>query len=1000
MSDANIPVAGTSALLQTYRNNIGGSDVDSEAVTPTDQFGKPFTDSNQLPVRMPQSLDANNTATRTSTDGATQFVGTWTQTRSVGIVRQLVVLASTVTSGLGGTFVFEYSEDGVNPTISESRPISTFSTVRDFDLINAGEYFRVKFTPSRALTGGELVFITTTQRRQNDGAFVRLADQQIEKQNAALSQTFAYLKGFGLDGISADVPLGGFDPTNSSSTGLGTGGTFTGTYRKTSGFNAALCFAFSDQPLTVTLRWSRDGVTTRPGLIGTSAVPQTLISGFYVYLTTLTTMIDEYVRLEITNGATPTTLFEADLWFYTDTFPGSYGGLTAALSSLSTALLTRSVQAGYTPDATFANASIQGRHSANSTTTPLPGNTGGTNHIYRGTWFEWQATHGKLITDLFADVDGTLYIDFSEAPTPTNGDDSSVEDSITLSYDPDEDANPLLRRQTPVQSRWVRHRYVNGIAAQSVFQLDAAFLVNDPGLVTQSLDILPRLGTEAGIVRTIPAIPTADGTGFREIPLSAAGNPMVRVEGVDDPINIKPLTSANTSQVVCGVSAAQRLDLSPLTNRKSVMFQNMEQDVVSGGSVTYGNRGVWGHSSSLTEATGFDLPVQVPFSLLLDASVPIYVRARSSGSGTTNTQVLTGTGSSGTATNPANAKALDTVYANMTAAAQTIDISGYSITPTLTTLQNIYLRVTGKKQSGQFETATFVETVAGRTAGSGTMTSDSPLTGGTALNVVVSISRNATNTITSVTCGSVSFARIGTPLDQGGRRLEHWWAYGTIPNASVVVSMDTATNGHFAATVVSNGSAATPNVSTGATGTGTAVTGSGVSGMAKGFAIAAVSHESASATPGSGYTERVDETNGTGSNIDSFYLETKPLVSTGTETATATLIASSAWAIQTVAIAPADAADPVATLSYKLSGVTGATTYALTFTQTTPSSVDIEITGDRAWTFADVPNVDAILTATAVSAASADVDSIQLVIVETSSPTVRVCLHQGAVPDG
>src|SRR5205823_683688 len=122
-------------------------------------------------ITLPQVADAGNSATRTVANGAAQFVGTWYATRSVGIVRQLVVLASTVTSGLGGTFVFEYSEDGVNATISETRTITSFATVRDFDLLNAGAYFRVKFAPSRALVGAEMVFITTTQRTQNDGAF-------------------------------------------------------------------------------------------------------------------------------------------------------------------------------------------------------------------------------------------------------------------------------------------------------------------------------------------------------------------------------------------------------------------------------------------------------------------------------------------------------------------------------------------------------------------------------------------------------------------------------------------------------------------------------------------------------------------------------------------------------------------------------------------------------------------------------------------------------------
>ena len=176
--------------LDFRMKGIGGSGGGSSAVTVQNQPGT------SLDVNLSQSVDAQNTITRTSADGATQFVGAWTSTRGAHVVRLLTVLASNVTSGLGGTFVFEFSEDGSTASISESRTIATFETVRDFDLINAGAYYRVKFTPSRALTGSEAVYITTMLRRQNDGAFVRLAGQQIEEANAAMPQTFAYLKGF------------------------------------------------------------------------------------------------------------------------------------------------------------------------------------------------------------------------------------------------------------------------------------------------------------------------------------------------------------------------------------------------------------------------------------------------------------------------------------------------------------------------------------------------------------------------------------------------------------------------------------------------------------------------------------------------------------------------------------------------------------------------------------------------------------------------------------
>lgn len=109
---------------------------------------------NRAPLFDGQSVDPNNSKTITSSDASpgSPWVGTWFRTRSLGIVRQLCVVSSATTS-LGGTFTFEYSEDGVTATISEARVIGDFTTVRDFDLLNAGEYFRVKFAPSSGPKG-------------------------------------------------------------------------------------------------------------------------------------------------------------------------------------------------------------------------------------------------------------------------------------------------------------------------------------------------------------------------------------------------------------------------------------------------------------------------------------------------------------------------------------------------------------------------------------------------------------------------------------------------------------------------------------------------------------------------------------------------------------------------------------------------------------------------------------------------------------------------------
>lgn len=153
-----------------------------------------------------QITSQGNTKVVTSSDAspASPWVGDWEKTQERGVVRQLVTLVGS-TSAIPGTFTFEYSEDGSTATISEARPITTFDTVRDFDLKNAGKFFRVKWEPDGAM-GADTVTVTTIYDTQFGGPFVRLAGQQIEEQNAAMGNIFAYLKAFVAEtGLSINI---------------------------------------------------------------------------------------------------------------------------------------------------------------------------------------------------------------------------------------------------------------------------------------------------------------------------------------------------------------------------------------------------------------------------------------------------------------------------------------------------------------------------------------------------------------------------------------------------------------------------------------------------------------------------------------------------------------------------------------------------------------------------------------------------------------------------
>lgn len=182
--------ASVSLMASTGTNITAGSQIVSQ--------GAPNIYENAWPIVMGQKLDTNNSITVTSAQASpgNPWIGGWTQTRSVGFVRELILAASNVPSGLGGILTFEFSEDGINVTATNPRPIIDFAAPRDFDLLNTGEYFRIKFEPDRTMTGGESIFIRSTLRRQNDGGFARLLTQELEEQNASLVHNAAFIKAF------------------------------------------------------------------------------------------------------------------------------------------------------------------------------------------------------------------------------------------------------------------------------------------------------------------------------------------------------------------------------------------------------------------------------------------------------------------------------------------------------------------------------------------------------------------------------------------------------------------------------------------------------------------------------------------------------------------------------------------------------------------------------------------------------------------------------------
>jgi hypothetical protein len=150
-----------------------------------------------LRAHQKQTLDAGNSFFIDDTT-VTPVTGVFVLTRVDGIVRILTVVAAVngASEVLGGSFTFQFSEDGVSVTIARTFPIGDLAVPRAFNLINAGAYYRISFTPSVPLVPGQAIAISTTLRRQDDGDFATLASDEQEEASAAFGSAFAYLKVF------------------------------------------------------------------------------------------------------------------------------------------------------------------------------------------------------------------------------------------------------------------------------------------------------------------------------------------------------------------------------------------------------------------------------------------------------------------------------------------------------------------------------------------------------------------------------------------------------------------------------------------------------------------------------------------------------------------------------------------------------------------------------------------------------------------------------------
>jgi hypothetical protein len=805
----------------------------------------------------------------------------------------------------------------------------------------------------------------------------------------------------------------GGSAVNVTDTGTGTHsfqkrGQFTGTFKDVSQIGSLYTLVASNvKPAIARLEWSDNGTTQNNDLLASSSIPLHLLAvdsvgSLWAGSLALNTMNAKYYRARVVNGSSNQAPGISGIipFINRDSFHGTFSTLDSNLSLFSLAQLTRSVFAGVTPDGYFKNAKIQGTHTNNSSFTALPGNSGGSDHIFIGEWVHWQEDYTGLLVDISSDVTGTLRVEFSQTIDPIDGNDTSLTDYIEIPYDPI--LTPLMRRHITVQSKWVRIKYINGVAAQSRFSLDTAFVIHAALEPKIPINRLPEARALANIAQTVTLAEREEASEeFVKVKTTRNSSNKdglnTNITGIEDDIAIKPLSAAQARQFTIGATAVQ-IDTPTLSTPGKRRVLGIQ---TKGSSWT-----AYGFNNSITfTGNAMMLPPNSFKSISLDEGVNIWAITEQTG-GSQTTFNLNGASATGTATNPTNALTSNDTRASISANSQNIRVTGLAYTPTVgSSIQSVKIGCEARKQPGQETTVTHVATVTQASAdgpGNVGLITSSTVTGGATRLILVAITReNPSANVTSVTNTgtALTWTKLQDITAASTRRLDVWWARGN-PGATFTVTANfsqTADNCHIAVSTY-DGTGTSPISASGTnTGNGTSVLGPSLTGANRYLSYLAVVKSSATSTPGASYVERSDEATGTGSNRDGLTTLTRDLTTGGSEQATATLSFGVDWGAIGVIVSNSPATDPIITISYETpNGVAGVTTSNFTFSAETDESQFLTITGDRSWTESDVDNIVLIATGQSISTAACEVDRLWLEVIDTTGNTTRISVEQYA----
>lgn len=469
----------------------------------------------------------------------------------------------------------------------------------------------------------------------------------------------------------------------------------------------------------------------------------------------------------------------------------------------------------------------------------------------------------------------------------------------------------------------------------------------------------------------------------------------VKVIQITDDLLFQGLGDGLLQQFTVGTMPT-RLDLTQVPNRRSVAVRNIS---ASGSNAAIGYDNTIGFNGAAWPLFGAS---KDGISKLASNDMQFWALAEDTGGVESSLRRGPGAAPTGTATSPGNAQTTNDSRAVMDAVGETILANTYT-SGTANTIVSVKLGLEARKDPlVPTETVTQDPEIIIGTSASGTNLN-------TGVNVTANddrlyIARIALQdvgaSINSIAGLGLTWLDAGADAIGGDARVATWYAYGSPSTDGIVTAtLSISSRGIIAVSQFLGVDPVDPVEAVSiSNGTGTSYSGT-LTGTDLGVTLVVAGCGNQTHTAGSGALETSETSTGTGSNTLTMAATREENTVTGSQSYAGTFSGSSDWAVSVITLRPQDALDPEVELTYKLSGVTGATSGILTFTTDVDDFGTVDISADRVWAGADIVLITEVKAELlSLGAAALEIDYIFIDLVDTTGNTARLVIDQMGEP--